>query len=605
MADCAECYFCAPKGAFPTPPPSAPFPCSIKRCRRFDELWPIKCSWPECFGCAQCTAAPPPVAAAHGSKPHALSLDDNFGAPWRGPVALAWSEEFTRCEPDGFPDRSVWKSEWGYVRNDEPQFYDEASVRCNAADGTVKITARKHPSGIPSPDLKWNPHAPPVTTTSGSITSKQEATGLLLRGQYDARVRFDLAANAWPAWWAVGSNDGHSHPWPRNGEIDMFEYRHGHVWAQLAYDGCRGACWAPEPHGMGIEGNGMGSSISFYDGAWGKGGPAAFARSYHEISMIWSEANIDFFFDGVHTGRAVTGAIQRPWGSINPYTGDAFGRPTEAGEPADDPLMPLLMKLNVAVAIPKPWIGVVLEYQPERWPISMEVDYVRYWSAIQPPPPSPLPMRPPFPPGAHAPQPPPPADPPQPPLPPLRPPSPSRPPVPPPTPPPPPLDPPLLPPLLPPLPPQLPPLPPPLSPRHQPSPMALQGVVIHAMHSPPPSPRSPPSSHLLLHVKHKSSSHSHETHPTVPPSVLVSPNATSSTLDIWVVSFVIVCASGIVGLLSRPLWGTQSASWRESVRSSAYRQPSFAKPTTAEAVQPNPNELPSAQNNSSDGAVEL
>ena len=419
MDECFGCYYCVPKGIYPTPPPSPPPACSKKHCRRLDELWAIKCTWSECKGCAQCAAASPPPpsadAGARGSpiKPHVLPLDDNFGAAWSTPVALAWSDEFEHCEADGFPDRNTWQHEWGYVRNGEPQFYEDSSIRCDPRQGTLRITAREHPGGIPSPDLSWNPNAVPVTITSGSITTRQEATGLLLHGQYDARIRFDLAANAWPAWWAIGSNTGHSGAWPRNGEIDMFEYRHGHVWAQLAYDGCRGACWSPDPHSMGIEGNGR--SINFYEGPWGKGGPAAFERNFHEISMVWTESSIDFFFDGVHTGRSVVSAIPRPWGSINPYTGDAFGKPNEAGEPADDPLLPLLMKLNLAVAVPKAWLGTHLEYQDSRWPISMEVDYVRYWSLIKPPPPSPLPMRPPFPPGARAPLPPPPGPPPRPP----------------------------------------------------------------------------------------------------------------------------------------------------------------------------------------------
>ena len=292
-----------------------PLRCS-NDCHVSELLWAIKCARHECLWCDACLSSPPPTSArtatsARFVRPHALPAGHAASD-----LSLAWSDEFDRCESWGQPSEhsaftrscilrfhislrqpthslsplekatpsnpaaAAWVHEWGYVRNGEPQFYDYNSVSCTA-DETLLITAREHPGGMPSPDLQWDPNAQPVQYTSGSITSRQEATGLLTHGQYDSRIRFDLAANAWPAWWAVGSNTGQAGAWPRNGEIDMFEYRHGHVWAQLAFEGCRGACWSPDPRGMGIEGNGLGR-VDFYP----SGGPSEFASSFHDVSMV-------------------------------------------------------------------------------------------------------------------------------------------------------------------------------------------------------------------------------------------------------------------------------------------------------------------------------
>ena len=71
---------------------------------------------------------------------------------------LAWSDEFASC-PDGKPDERVWSWEWGYVRNQEMQFYNKDSARCvTDPDGGrhyLSIVAEHHPSGIPNPGKPW------------------------------------------------------------------------------------------------------------------------------------------------------------------------------------------------------------------------------------------------------------------------------------------------------------------------------------------------------------------------------------------------------------------------------------------------------------------
>lgn len=279
------------------------------------------------------------------------------------------------------------------MRNDEMQFYTDANAHCS--DGMLRIVAEHHPSGVANPDMQWcdGVHSAwcdqvrqPLYTTSSSLQTRQEATGLLTHGQYDARIKIEVAANAWPAWWAVGSTTGTAGSWPQDGEIDMLEYRRGHLFMQLAYakdphDHGR-PVWSPAPKSDGRgHVTGVGDALRLSE-TW--------AASFHEYSMVWTSCCIDMYLDGQLMARAPVESFHAQ--PHNPYAGDQ--------------LLPLILKLNLAV--PKqdrwqPWYGSSFEYVQPRWPITMQVDYVRYFAFAVPPPPAVppfYPMRPPFPPSS-------------------------------------------------------------------------------------------------------------------------------------------------------------------------------------------------------------
>ena len=375
--------------------------------------------------------------------------------PWDGvtlPTSefweLRWGDEFDDC-PDGRPDLNIWEHEIGFVRNDELQYYREENAECTP-DGKLRITSQHHPEGLPNPksatvsrnracqvskdEMPYfcSQGMKPLQYTSSSLTSRPEYSGELRHGQYDARIKIETEINSWPAWWTVGNRDGKPGAWPRDGEVDILEYHAGELFMCAAYSTSTdphdfSVLWAPR-NGDGVPGT------REYGTEW--------SSQFHDFSFVWSECCMDFFLDGVqmeHIDLATLDPLAQP---ANPYHGDG--------------ILPMLMKFDLAVP------HHVLE--PEnaansKWPIRMEVDYVRYFAPVPPPPPSPPspPMPPPSPP-PQPPQPPHPAPPPPPPSPPPPTPPPRRPPhpSPPPSPPPPPLP---LPPPSPPPPPS--PLPPP------------------------------------------------------------------------------------------------------------------------------------------------
>ena len=417
-------------------------------CAWHDAAWPWKCEhFRNCRGCGRCVAYK--FSNLHFQEPtakaHTLVLPSHLDPNIFSFMKLQWSEEFERC-PGGRPDPETWAYETGYVRNRELQFYRKEDATCDV--GKLVITATKHlGEGLDHPlkkvaeadDRCINAHGgmkprfcniinQKLQYTSSSLQSRQERTGLLLRGQYDARIRVPNAANSWPAWWGMGSRFGKMGAWPQDGEVDMMEYRSGNMYAGVVYGKSENdhdathARWLPEDHADGLT-----SKLGLNE--W-------WFNEFHDYSVIWSDCCMDMFIDGKHVTHIPTKDLDGHAKPYNPYSVTGGG-------------LPLLMKLNLAVPPLDLWDewggGLRLSV---KWPLQMEVDYVRYFVLSQAPPPlfppqlPPQPALPPFIP-----------TPPLPPTPPAAPPSEPSPPIPPP-PPPQPLDPPPLP------PPPLPPLPP-------------------------------------------------------------------------------------------------------------------------------------------------
>ena len=90
------------------------------------------------------------------------------------------------------------------------------------------------------------------------------------------------------------------------------------------------------------------------DAEWGK--------QFHNYSLLWTEAALDFFLDGLHVNHIQLPSIDKDATPRNPW---------------NEPL-PTQMRLNLAVPHGTNWTSTT-------WPIRMEVDYVRYF-VPQPPP---------------------------------------------------------------------------------------------------------------------------------------------------------------------------------------------------------------------------
>ena len=136
----------------------------------------------------------------------------------RGMMAYAFEDEFNG--PAGSaPDSSKWTYDLGrWTDNNELETYTDS--RANSyldGQGHLVIKALRNGDG--------SGHA-------GYTSARLLTQGLFSRshGNFEARIKFDLAPGTWPAWWMIG-DDYPSVGWPRCGEINVVE-----VYGQRGWD---------------------------------------------------------------------------------------------------------------------------------------------------------------------------------------------------------------------------------------------------------------------------------------------------------------------------------------------------------------------------------
>ena len=99
----------------------------------------------------------------------------------------------------------------------------------------------------------------------------------------------------------------------------------------------------------------------------------AWAQVFHDFTFLWTDTALDFFLDGVHINHIENKRLDRRAHPFNPYSSR-----NNNGEP-----LRTQMRLNLAVPHDTDW-------NTQRWPILMEVDYTRYYVQVPAPPPPPL-----------------------------------------------------------------------------------------------------------------------------------------------------------------------------------------------------------------------
>lgn len=139
---------------------------------------------------------------------------------------LVWSDEFNK---DGTPDSSNWTYERGFVRNEEDQWYQSGNATCK--NGYLIIEARREKK--PNPNYvkgsnDWRKKRKNIHYTSACLITRRLHNWQY--GRFEMRAKIDVSKGMWPAWWMLGI----SKPWPANGEIDIMEYYHGKLLANIA-----------------------------------------------------------------------------------------------------------------------------------------------------------------------------------------------------------------------------------------------------------------------------------------------------------------------------------------------------------------------------------
>lgn len=259
-----------------------------------------------------------------------------------------WSQdEWKMVFHDEFDGNSVnwdvWKSEHGFVRNEEYQWYQPQNAFVE--NGLLVLEGRL--DSIPNPRYRkysnrWQEVRPYAQYSSASINTRD--TYSFLYGRLEVRARIPAVMGSWPAIWTLGTQ----HPWPSCGEIDVMEYYHingvPHILANAAWGNDRhnDAVWNSKriPYQHFLE----------KDSYWNE--------KFHIWLMDWDAQHLKIYLDGellndVDLTTTVNGRVGR------------YQNPMQS---------PHYILLNLAIG------GINGgEPQVDAFPMRYEIDYVRVY----------------------------------------------------------------------------------------------------------------------------------------------------------------------------------------------------------------------------------
>ena len=245
---------------------------------------------------------------------------------------LVWSDEFNK---NGQPDSTRWRYEYGFVRNEEAQWYQPENASCK--NGMLVIEARREQKPNPlyvAGSNDWKKKREMIQYTSAClITAGKKAWQY---GRFEMRGRIDISDGMWPAWWTLGVSKG----WPANGEIDIMEYYRGKLLANIA---CMGSDKNPAWYSNRFSVDSMGG--------------AAWSAKFHIWRMDWTKDFIALYIDNHLLNKVfLDSLINKDGTNFNPFK------------------QPHYMLLNLAV-------GGQNGGDPARtsFPKKFEVDYVRVY----------------------------------------------------------------------------------------------------------------------------------------------------------------------------------------------------------------------------------
>lgn len=247
-------------------------------------------------------------------------LPDGLGVPDDHKVTvdedeytLLWHDEFNGV---GSPNPDMWSFEKGFVRNNEDQWY--SSNNAVQRDNALVITAREE-------RLK-NPNYNPGATGGNAWKQKREfaeytSACIVAKGEYafrygymEVRAKIPTGQGCWPAIWSTGN----WYEWPLGGEIDMMEFYHNKILANVCWGGNYrwSGTWDSSSHAI--------TDFTAEDKKW--------TDKYHVWTMVWDEKFIRLYLDdkllnetdlNTTWNKGAHGASDG--GDINPYKNNYEG----------------------------------------------------------------------------------------------------------------------------------------------------------------------------------------------------------------------------------------------------------------------------------------
>lgn len=192
---------------------------------------------------------------------------------------IVWQEEFNT---DGPVNDNDWNFEYGFVRNNEDQWYqkENASIK----NGNLVIEAKKERKDNPwyeegSSDWKKSRKYIDYTSTCMTTANKHD----FLYGRVEVRAKIPCYQGSWPAIWLLGY-EHIAGEWPSSGEIDMMEYYKDKTLANLV--------WGSPVRWQGIW-EARSTPVSGY---WQKQ-DKDWAEKYHIWRMDWDKESIKLYLD--------------------------------------------------------------------------------------------------------------------------------------------------------------------------------------------------------------------------------------------------------------------------------------------------------------------
>ncbi len=188
---------------------------------------------------------------------------------------LVWSDEFDLA---GAPDPARWNYEIGYSRNKEMQWYQAENAACS--NGFLWIEGRREirPNPLYNPEKKddWRAARKNIEYTSACLTTRHRQAWTY--GRFEIRAKIRAETGLWPAIWFLGTHRA----WPECGEIDLMEYYHHSILANL--------CWAKEGEAYAQNWRSAKRPMSHF-------GADDWDQSFHTWRMDWSPESIRLYLD--------------------------------------------------------------------------------------------------------------------------------------------------------------------------------------------------------------------------------------------------------------------------------------------------------------------
>jgi len=141
-------------------------------------------------------------------------------------LKLVWSDEFNGS---GRPNNAKWGYDYGFIANNEKQYYTDSLKNARVENGFLIIEAHKEKTAnkdFNNPVLinTWAEYKSKIDTaqyTSARLTTQNFAHWTY--GRVEVKSKLPKGYGTWPAIWMLGENRKEI-GWPECGEIDIMEH---------------------------------------------------------------------------------------------------------------------------------------------------------------------------------------------------------------------------------------------------------------------------------------------------------------------------------------------------------------------------------------------